>query len=212
MESCRARIGLSLLLRKCAKGTEIVLFLLFLVVISCIASAGQDSQKLVGRKVYVKHNLIFLNDPPEVYPGKIIFVKETNLCDEQPMWGFAIGKAAQIEILKIIMEPEFVRVVLNAEEFGHHDILLARSKRGSYKKSFNEVFSMKPVEEAPNNRDPKTEHELLKWFGYPIYTCHKSGLKILYYNERFIGRRLGGFHDVWIVIENGKIIDMHGYI
>lgn len=201
-----------MLLRKCAKGRELVSFLLVTMAISCIASAGQDSQNLVGRKVYVKHNLIFFNDPPEVYPGKIIFVKETNLCDEQPMWGFALGKTANVEIVKVVKEPEFVRVVLNADEYGYHDVLLARSKRGSYKKSFDEVFSMKPVEEAPYDREPKTEHELIKWFGYPIYTCHKGGVKILYYNERFIGRRLGGFHDTWIVIENGKIIDMHGHI
>lgn len=212
MEFSRACIGFSKLPRKRVIGRGMVLFLLFLLVVPCVVSAGKDSQKLVGLKVYVKHNLIFLKDPPEVYPGKIIFVKDTNLCDEQPMWGFAIGKTAQIEIVKIVKEPKFARVVLNAEEFGYHDVLLARSKLGSYKKSFNEVFSMKPVEEAPCDRDPKTEHELLKWFGYPIYTCHKGGVKILYYNERFIGRRLGGFHDTWIVIENGKIIDMHGHI
>jgi hypothetical protein len=201
-----------MLLRKCARGRGIVTFLLFLMIIPCIVSAGQDSQKLVGQKVYVKHNLIFLDDPPKVYPGQIVFVKEINICDEQSMWGFAIGKAAQIEIVKIIKEPKFVRVVLNAEEFGYHDVLLARSKRGSFKKSFYEIFSMKPVEEAPYDREPKTEHELIKWFGYPIYTCHKGRSKIVYYNERFIGRRLGGFHDAWLVIENGKIIDVYGYI
>jgi hypothetical protein len=182
------------------------------MVIPCIVSAGQDSQKLVGRKVYVKHNLIFLNDPPKVYPGKIIFVKETNLCDEQPMWGFVIARAAQIEIIKIIMEPEFARVVLNAEEYGNYEILLARSKRGSYKKSFDEIFSAKAVVETSENCDPKIERELIKCFGYPIYTCRKGRFKVLYYNERFIGRRFSGFHDIWIVIENGKIIDVHGYI
>lgn len=192
-------------------GIKLVLASLFLLVVPSIIAAQRDLQTFVGQKVYVKHNLVFLDNPPNIYPGKIIFVAERDLCDE-PLWGFVIGKASYIEIVKMSEEPKFVRVVLNAEKFGNYEVLLARSKRGSYRKSFNEIFSTKPVEETPEDCDPKTERGLIKCFGYPIYTCFKDGKKFFYYNERFVGRRIHGFHDIWFEIKKGKVVNEHGYI
>jgi len=194
-----------------ARGRKPVFALLFLFSTLNIIAAQQDLRMLVGKKVYVKHNLVFLDNPPNIYPGKIIFVDERDLCDK-PLWGFVIGKASHIGIVKISEEPKFVRVVLNAEKFGNYEVLLARSKRGSYRKSFNEIFSAKLVEETPENCEPKTERGLIKCFGYPIYTCFKDGKKFFYYNERFVGRRIHGFHDIWFEIKKGKVINEHGYI
>jgi hypothetical protein len=174
-------------------------------------SVKQDSQKLVGLKVYVKHNLIFLNSPPKVYSGKIIFIQEKNLCD-MPLYGFVIARGSQVEIVKMSKVPRFVRVVIKAGEFGSYEVLLAKSIWGRYEKSFNEVFSINAVEESPEQCDPKSEQELIKCFGHPIYTCNKGGKKIFYYNEHFVGRRIHGFHDIWVEIKGGIVVGECGFI
>jgi len=200
-----------MLIRKNVGEKGLASVLLLLIIIPSVFSTDQVLRTLVGQKVYVKHNLIFLNDRPKVYPGNIIFANEKDLCDK-PLWGFVVGKASSIEICEMSKEPGFVRVVLNAEEFGYYEVLLATSKRGSFRKSFNEIFSTKVVAESPENCDPKTERELIKCFGYPIYACLNNGKKVFYYNERFVGRRIHGFHDIWFEIKDGKVVNEYGYI
>jgi hypothetical protein len=174
-------------------------------------SAKQDSGKLVGLKVYVKYNLIFLNGPPKVYPGKIVFTKDKNLCG-QPLWDTVIGKGAQVEIIKVSKNSRFVRVVIKASELDSFEILLAKSMWGRFEKSFHEVFSLKAVEESPGQCEPKTEQELIKCYGYPIYKCDKDGKKIFYYNEGFVGSRIHSFHDIWFEIKKGIVVGEYGYI
>lgn len=185
------------------------LFLIFTA--SVVFSAKLDSQKLVGLKVYVKHNLIFLQDPPKVYPGKIIFTRESNLCDD-PLWGIVIGRGSQVEIVKISKLSGFERVTINASGFGSFEILLEKSKWGRFEKSFNEIFSMIAVEESNGRCEPKTEQDLIKCYGYPIYECNKDGRKFYYYNQGFVGRRIHGYHDVWIEIKSDIVVEEHGYI
>lgn len=198
-------------MRKSVGVKKLALAYLLIFAVPEMIAAQRNLQAFVGRKVFIRHNLIFLDNPPEIYPGRIIFVDKKDLCDT-PLWGFVIGKAAHIEIVKVSEDPKFVRVVLNAEKNGNFEVLLARSKRGSCRKSFNEIFSTKPVAETPADCDPKTEPGLIKCYGYPIYTCLKDGKKFFYYNERFVGRRIHGFHDIWIEIKKGKVVDEGGYI
>lgn len=189
----------------------VILALLLFYAVPMMFSAKQDPQKLVGTKVYVKHNLIFLNAPPRVYPGKIIFTQEKNICDI-PLWGAVIGKGSQADIINVSNISGFVRVIIKVGDFGSFEIFLAKSMWGRFEKSFDEVFSLRAVEESLEQCEPKTEQELIKCYGHPIYRCVKNGKKIFYYNENFVGSRIHGFHDIWFEIKKGIVVSEYGHI
>jgi len=183
-------------------------FCLFLISTSCF----QSERDLIGKMVFVKHNLIFIAEPPLVYPDQIIFQKKTTNCHEQ-LWAFVIGRGAEVKIKKITHTKGLALFTIEAGEYGDVEIALFKSTLGSYVGSFKNIFSMDPCESDNPIHEFESESDLIDCLGYPIYKCPgEDGTIIYYYNERFVGSRIHGFHDVWFKIRQGKIVGEYGLI
>jgi hypothetical protein len=90
------------------------------------------------------------------------------------------------------------------------EIYLKKNWAGGFAKTFNKVFSAEPVAELPSYVELKTAAELIKYCGYPIYQCHKSGLMIFHYNEWYANRSFIGGHTAWFEIKDGQIVGWSG--
>lgn len=188
-----------------------ILSILFIILSCSVVHASLDQRELVGKEVFVKHNLIFLNTPPKVFPGKIVFTEERSVCG-QTVEGFAIARGAKVIIALIKKQGSFMSVQMNAGKYGTYEILLSKSWRNNFEKSFREIFSFGPVEDTSEVCNPINVEELIQCYGYPIYHCKKDGKTIFYYNYALLGREIHGFHDIWIEVVDGRIVGESGLI
>lgn len=187
-----------------------LLILVFLSPPRVFAASLPDN--LVGQKVFVKYNLIFPGPAPKVYADEIVFIEDQQDC-KATIWEFVIGKGAEVEIVKMAKEGDFLCLAIAAGEFGNRDIFLAKSKNGDFDAAFNRAFSFNEVDDTPvESCDPKTEEELIKCLGFPIYECRQEDVTIFYYNLGFVGCRVNSFHDIWFKLKDGKVLENWGNI
>jgi len=187
------------------------LFVILVLLLAAIGVSASATQSLVGRKVFIKYNLIFPGTPPKVYADEIVFLEGQTHCQER-IWDFVIGRGEEVKIVSVADEGPFFRIAIGTGEFGNRDVLLAKSENGDFESAFNRAFSLNAVEDARDDRSPLTVGQLIEWLGYPIYKCRKGGYTFYYYNEGFVGHRISGFHDIWFKTKAGKVIESGGLI
>ncbi len=173
------------------------------------------ARSFVGQSYYAKCNLIFLNEPPEVYPDWIVFMKDKGDCDSlsrlNPM-GPVIFRGTRVTIFHAKNIGAFEAVWI---ETSHNSILfelhLKKQRIGGFGKTFSKVFSKVPVAEPDANcDDPRTASDVINCYGYPLYRCEKNGGWVYYYS--YLGHRILGFHTAWIEIKGNKVISISGEI
>jgi hypothetical protein len=193
--------------------------LILALIFAQIVSAASLPDNLVGKKVFVRYNLIFVNQPPKVYADNIVFIENQENC-KASIWEYVIGKGAEVMILDQADQGDFLRLTIAPGLHGDldillekHDILLAKSANGDFEPAFNLAFSFDKVEETyVETCNAKTEAELIKILGFPIYKCHQDGFTIFYYNLGFLGCRVNSYHDICFKLKDGKVIEDYGNI
>ena len=179
---------------------------------SSLSSADIDLKKYLNETYYLKHHVIFL-DNPKVSPGGMTFTDKEIGCSS-PMWAFTLSRGVEIKIKNMCKKNLFIEVDMEIEERGIFSILLSAKNKREFKKSFNVIFSEKEVQyNLPRGCNYETTEELINCLGYPIYKCiDHRGKKYWYYNEGYVGTRICGFHDCWIEIKRNKVIGVDGWI
>lgn len=186
---------------------------------AAVGAIDPRAEDLVGKDVYLKHNLVFAGPAPKVYADDIVFIEDQQDC-QAAVWAKVLPKSVKVKILAVSDEGDFVRLSFAPGIRGNLDVLLekvdvllAKAADGDFRPAFANAFSLTEVQETYVEQcEPATEAELIAMLGYPIYKCRKNDLTIYYYNLGFIGCRINGFHDIWFEIRDGEVIKNHGYI
>jgi len=192
---------------------------------TCILSSV-NRRTLVGKKFYMKTNLVFLEDPPRVYPSWIYFMKDPADCNAWPLpipHGTYLYMYEGIEIVGFKDLGAFMSVRVKPAtrpktdgsgrpvDQAPKEVYLKKNWAGGFSKTFNKVFSAEPVAELPYVK-LKTATDLIKYCGYPIYRCQRNSLTIFHYNEWYTTHSLIGGHTAWFEIKDGKIVGWGGEI
>ena len=166
----------------------------------------------------MKTNLVFLDNPPRVYPRWIYFMKDPTDCyPKLSPGGTYLHMYEGIEIvglkdigafISVTVKPVTRPMIGGPVDQAPKEIYLKKNWAGGFAKTFNKVFSAEPVAELPFNVELKTVADLIKYCGYPIYQCRNNGLTNYHYNAWYADH-IGG-HTAWFEIKDGKIVGWSG--
>jgi hypothetical protein len=184
--------------------------------VSFTASADKFEQRL-GKKYFLKHNLILFNSPPKIFPDNIIFADGCN--DVRTGSELIIHKGIEVEIasmervdkfLKLTLKPQdkFLKLALQTQKDSFQVLLANRFER-----SFDLAFAEKWEEKKTDGGcvgDYTTKLQVIKCIGFPIFACKKGRTERLFYTLEFAGS--ANYDTWWIEIKDGKVVNVTGTI
>src|SRR5262245_45538457 len=94
--------------------------------ISFTAPADKFEQRL-GKKYFLKHNLILFNSPPKIFPDNIIFADGCN--DVRTGSELIINKGIEVEIASMERVDKFLKLTLKTQKDSFQVLLANRFER-----------------------------------------------------------------------------------
>ncbi len=186
------------------------------MIILCCVSVGFTSptdkfEQRLGKKYFLKHNLILFDRPPKIFPDNIIFTEGCNgrLSD---IWQ-VMYMGIELEITSMERADKFLKLSIKTQK-DSFQVLLANRSRRELERSFDLVFAEKWAEREGDIGcgGYETKLQAIKCLGFPIFACKKGRTERLFYIPQYAEGRLLGYDECWIEIKDGKVVNIAGII
>jgi len=187
----------------------------------------QDSNYRVGTTHYLRIPIYnTANSVTTIHQGIVTYLSEPICPDElellidsgaypEPVVYFPKGNMVSIVSLESMRDETWVSVQSNDLSA---ELCFRSVGRGTRNDAFEVIFSPSPLESGePLTYEMllergKTESDIVQLLGPPLSICEnaKNGERYLYYNSWLLQMELGGFHDFFVEIKEGRIAKVFG--
>jgi hypothetical protein len=167
---------------------------------------------------YLRHPLIFLESPPQVFLDRIVF---TSACLCRPVPEGATHDLSHAA--PILRRGQPVRVVsrdraaqrqrLEIESEGkRYELALAGVTSWERRGAFDLLFAKHPPPDATFRDDIKTRSDVVDYLGFPISTCRKGTEEYWFYFLGFAAHDWGAYDEWCIHLKDGHVVGSEGSI
>jgi hypothetical protein len=175
----------------------------------------KTEQSPSAREYYLRHPLIFLetNAPPRVYENEIIFLEKCReVSFSLPYHSAILSRGTKVTIAGGKLKDGFESITIQAND-NKFELLIAAGSKHIRNKAFALAFSAHPIPETPKHKKLKTQSDVIREMGFPIYRKCTAESEDWFYILEFVPPFSGGsFDGWWIKLKNGRVVDMYGYM